>query len=150
MSVLMILLSCAARSGATDWRPPEGAPPGSMTCVAKKHPELTYTAWQKSGGAMPGPETPMGGESWTWGDAVLFSRTLRYGVDGETEGSLEWAWDHSRAARLSLEQQGMSRTEVYRTAVTLWRPDGSALVEGISGPLTVTVTCTRQEVWGIP
>ena len=158
----LVLLACAARTAPPAERPsgeeapaeaawtvPEGIPGGALTCVSEAHP-LTYEGWRKSGGAMPVQGIPMGGETWTWGAQTLYTSQDLYGGEGEVTGALTWTWDHSGAALVSETPGNLSRTTVYTTSVTVTNSDGAPLAEGQGPTLTAAVTCTRQEVWGIP
>ena len=155
--MLLLTLACAARTGTAEpadavteeagWSVPEGNLMGSLSCVSTDQPALRYEAWGKSGGAMPGPDTPMRGESWHYGELMLYDSTVAYGGGVETTGSVVWSWDHSGAAHVSTEDGPMSKTVVYTTSVQLSQAEG--LLE-VTVPLTTGMTCTRREVWGIP
>ena len=99
---------------------------------------------------MPEPSTPMSGESWTWGEGSLYSQQRLYSGEETSSGSLSWRWQHDAAVLVEQVQQAMGRLIVYTTAVSLSTPSGEPLASDLASSLTTSLTCIREEVWGIP
>ena len=161
------LLACAARSPTAEpaaepadepavepevpaWSVPEGLPAGQLTCTSPEHPSLRYEGWRKSGGPPPEPSSPMSGESWLWDEVILYASQRLYSGEETISGALSWSWQHDAAALIEQAQQGMGRSTVYTTAVSLSMPSGEPLAVGLEPALTASLTCTRKEVWGVP
>lgn len=99
---------------------------------------------------MPERSAPMSGETWTWDAVIVYSSQRRYSGEESVTGALSWSWQHDAAALIEQVQQPMGRATVYTTAVTLRASSGEPLAPGLEATLTTSLTCTREEVWGIP
>lgn len=90
----------------------------STECEALGPSRLHYSAFEKSGGAMPGPETVMSSATWTRGDRVLWSSQALY-LSGQTqESSLEWRILHENPLR---KRHGRTQTTTRYLALARLR-----------------------------
>lgn len=125
----------------------------TLTCEATKGVTLTYVEWSKSGGAAPGPGTPMSSASWTLGETNLYRSVRLYDGEEETRGDLDWQWDLSSRVTLSRpKNDGYAPVTVtrYTADVTVWTRSGAAL-PGLTEPKhTVKMRCELVEEHGVP
>ncbi|MCK6522531.1 hypothetical protein L6R49_13955 [Myxococcota bacterium] len=141
--MLLLLLTSLLSAASAD----------TLTCDAASGPKLRFVEWSKSGGAAPGPETPMSSASWTLGETTLYEVTRLYGGGEEARGDLDWQWDLSSRVTLSRpKNEGYAPVTVtrYTADVTVWTRSGAAL-PGLTGPKhTVKMRCELVEEHGVP
>ena len=125
----------------------------TLTCEATKGAKLVYVEWGKSGGAAPGPETPMSSGSWTLDGVTLYEVTRLYGGEVTARGDLDWTWDlKSRVTESAPKDGSYAPVTVtrYTADVTVWTRSGAPL-PGLSGPRhTVKMRCEDVRQYGVP
>ena len=131
----------------------------SIVCDAKSGPKLHYEEWSKSGGAYPGPATPMATWAWTLDGSTLYSRVDTYGGEGSgAQGDLDWSWDLStrKGGQLPGQPRSLEEAVHYTADVTVWTRSGRPLGGGSAGAglaeprLTVNMSCTMTRQYGVP
>lgn len=111
---------------------------------------LVYQSWSKSGGAMPGPGTPMEEQSWTLGEERIGHRVRPY-LEDIVQTGITWTWDEGSHQRKKHSHERHQETETYTVEVTLSSPTGEPIHALIPEPtFTVKVRCESVRVWGVP
>lgn len=126
---------------------------GSLSCESEGSPKIQHESWSKSGGARPSPETVVSRESWTVGDQPLHHVERKYGdeVPDGNATDLEWTWDLEATTDVEVLIRSNTLERVrYRTRVTLVRPSGASLGDGLGSQTTVWMTCLREERRMVP
>ncbi len=111
---------------------------------------LVFDSWEKSGGAMPGPGTPMRQESWSLGEDLIGERVSPYLQDPVQTG-VPWVFVEDSVKRERHEDGKMMRTSRYTVEVVFTHPSGEPIHALVPEPtLTLRVRCHAVTVWGIP
>ncbi len=111
---------------------------------------LVYDSWTKSGGAMPGPGTPMGEETWKLGEELLGSRLRPYLQDPVHTG-IYWSWEEQSIRRKRHERSKYQEVTDY-TVTAIITTASTRLIHALipHESLTIEMRCHSVQVWGIP
>lgn len=111
----------------------------TLECEALGPSRLHYSTYDKSGGAMPGPNTVMHSAEWTRGERVLWSSQTAYLSDQTGESALKWRILHENPLR---KRHGRTETRTRYLALA-----------GLRGPGVHTVSlmrCKRVLQFNVP
>jgi hypothetical protein len=111
---------------------------------------LKFTAWQKEGGAFPGPGTPDGGSQWTYQGKVIGESEEFVQAAGK-ELPLVVTFDPSGKVQLENQSSEEGSLDVYTQKVTVSRKDGGSLLQGVElKSVTAYQICTVTHDFMVP